>query len=275
MHEKGYPKWADRFLKWYCRTELLEEIQGDLYEIFEHERQQHGLTKARRKFSWNVLRTFRLSTIKRLHPKFRLMPLRSHFKISYRQLIKQKYYSLINILGLAVGFCCCFFIGQFIIQEVSYDKSHPDQQNLFRLLTERSGNDGSEFGIYHNPPLAELAEVNLPEVHNSFRVRAGGSRLVKTAAGSESHHEELFLYVDQSMLSLLDFPLLYGDRQTALSTPNSIVLTEKKARKYFGSENPVGQEIFLSNQPEQPFQVTGVLSNKRPPSHIDYDFYLS
>lgn len=275
MHEKGYPRWADRFLKWYCRTELLEEIQGDLYEIFEHERQQHGLTKARRKFSWNVLRTFRLSTIKRLHPKFRLMSFRSHFKISYRQLIKQKYYSLINILGLAVGFCCCFFIGQFILQELSYDKSHPDRQNLFRLLTERTGNDGSEFGIYHNPPLAELAEVNLPEVQSSFRVRTGGSRLVKTGQGSESHHEDLFLYVDPSILRLLDFPLLYGDTQTALNTPNSIVLTEEKAQKYFGSENPVGKEIFLSNQPEQPFQVTGVVSAKRPPSHIDYDFYLS
>ena len=206
---------------------------------------------------------------------FALCPLRSHFKISYRQLIKQKYYSLINILGLAVGFSCCFFIGQFILQELSYDKSHPDGQHLFRILTERPGNDGSEFGIYHNPPLAELAEANLPEVENSFRVRAGASRLVKTAADAESHHEELFLYVDQSMLTLLDFPLSFGDPNTALSKPNSIVLTEEKARKYFGTENPVGQEFFLSNHPDQPFLVTGVVSDKRPSSHIDYDFYLS
>lgn len=275
MQKKDYPKWADRFLQWYCRPELLEEIQGDLYEIFEHEQHQNGLTKARRKFSWNVLRTFRLSTIKRLHPKFRLMPLRSHLTISYRQLLKQKYYSLINILGLAIGFCCCFFIGQFIHQELNYDKTHPQHQELFRLLTERPGMNSSKFGIYHNPPLAALAEERLPEVFGSFRVRTGGSRLVHAGSRTENHHEELFLYADQSMLDFLDMPLQYGDPRTALSAPNSLILTAEKAEKYFGGDDPIGQEIFLSNQPDEPFIVTGVLKADRPPSHIDFDFYLS
>lgn len=275
MNKPTFPRWADRFLQWYCRSELLEEIQGDLYEIFEHQVQEDGLQKARRRFIWNVLRTLRLSTIKRLHPKYQVMPLRSHFIISYRQLLKQKYYSLINVLGLAIGCCCCFFIGQFISQELSYDKTHTEQYDLYRLLTERDGQGHSEYGIYHNPPLAALAEDHIPEVAHTFRVYTGSSRLVHTAEATKNQHEELFLYADQSMLDLLDMPLQYGDPTSALLAPNSVVLTKQKAQAYFGNENPIGKDLYLSNQPDKPYHVTGVLSNGQPLSHIQYDFYLS
>ena len=115
MASPDLPKWADRFLKWYCRPDLLEEIQGDLYELFDQFEQEEGLAYAKRNFIWNVLRSFRLSTIKKNPIQMNFSPVKSHFKIAYRQLWKQKYHTLINTFGLVIGFACCLLIVSYCL----------------------------------------------------------------------------------------------------------------------------------------------------------------
>ena len=275
MYPSRIPKWADRFLQWYCRADLLEEIQGDLYECFDIRAREKGVAAAKRSFVWDVLRSFRLSTIKKVGPKIFTMSLRSHLKVSYRQLWKQKYYTLINILGLAIGFACCLLIGLYIRHELSYDDHHQETGQLYRLLTQSQRDGRDRYGVYHNPPLAEVLIEDLPEVKNTFRVRTTNSRLLKTGAGAENSYEELLLYVDQQMLQMLHLPFKYGNPSAALKDPFSIVLTEEKAKRYFGNFNPVGKDLYFDNNLERPYRVTGVLAQAPGPSHLQFEFYIS
>lgn len=269
------PKWADRFLQWYCRSDLLEEIQGDIYELFDNRCQKKGLTSAKRLFVWDVLRSFRLSTIKSIHmPSFFYM-FRSNVKIAWRHLLKQKYHSLINVGGLAIGIACCLFIWLYINHELSYDSHYEKADRIYRVLSESSRNGKDRGGVYHNPPFAEVAIDMFPEVENAFRLRTMNSQLVKVKGQTQNIYEERFIYADQSMLDILQIPLKYGELATALKEPNSIVLSERKAKAYFFDENPVGQVIFLDNNMDRPYQITGVLDKVSTPSHIQFDFYLS
>lgn len=275
MKPSNVPKWADRFLQWYCRVDLLEEIQGDLYELFEEQVEQFGLIRARNAFTWNVMRSFRLSTIKKFSNKIWIMPFKSHFKIAYRQLWRQKYYTAVNILGLAIGFACVIFIACYVGRELSYDKLHPAKDQLYRLLTKEPSGIEESKGIYHNPPLAGLFVERFPEIKNGFRVRTTGSRLVQTEANPQNNYEQNLIYADQAMLDLFHYPLKYGDQQSALVKPFSVVLTEEKAEKYFGHSDPVGQKLFLNNNMQRPFTITGVVQQTKALSHLQYDFYLS
>lgn len=275
MNPSNIPKWADRFLKWYCRPDLLEEIQGDLYELFDQFEQEEGTAYAKRNFIWNVFRSFRLSTIKKMQVQMNFSPFKSHFKIAYRQLWKQKYHTLINTLGLVIGFACCLFIGLYVRQELSYDTMHPKNDQLYRLLTHEIEDGQEELWVYHNPPLAGLLEERLPEVGSTFRVMTTESRLVKTGAERSNNYEERLLFADQAMLEMFYFPFKYGNRQAALQEPNSVVLTANKALQYFGEEDPVGKQIFFDNEMDKPFTVTGVIQQTDAKSHMAYDFYLS
>ena len=105
------PHWAERFLKWYCRPELVEEILGDLYELFDLNAQKYSYKKAKRQFVWNVLRSFRLSTIKNIKPDLLTLlihnaMLRNYIKISFRQFAKNKTYLFLNSLGLGIAIAC-------------------------------------------------------------------------------------------------------------------------------------------------------------------------
>ncbi|MEM6376862.1 MAG: permease prefix domain 2-containing transporter, partial [Bacteroidota bacterium] len=275
MLPSNIPKWADRFLKWYCRPDLLEEIQGDLYELFDQFEQKQGLQYAKRNFIWNVLRSFRLSTIKKVSIYMNVMPFKSHFKIAYRQLWKQKYHTLINTFGLVLGFACCLLIGLYIRQELSYDSMHPQKDQLYRLLNHKVKNGKASRSINHNPPLTDLLLEQLPELENTFRVRNTNSRLVKADAETQNSYEEFLLYADQALLDMFYYPLKFGHRSNALTDPYTIILTEEKAKKYFGNGDPVGRQLFLDNNMEVPFTVTGVIKETDAKSHLDYDFYIS
>ena len=275
MRPANIPKWADAFLRWYCRADLIEEIQGDLYELFKITRQESNLKTARRQFTWNVMRSFRRSTIRKPSPNINNMPIKSHFKVAIRLLWKQKSYTIINTLSLALGFACCVFISIYILNEFSYDTKHPNNDRLYRLLSRYVWDGEESRGIYHNPPLAELLKDNLPEIENAFRVRTTDSRLVKTGEGAQNSYEQFLIYADQELLEMFHLPLKYGDPSNALEEPFTVVLTEDKAEKYFGKINPLGQSIYLNNQMDQPYRVTGVIAQTKVPSHLQYDFYLS
>ena len=116
------PKWADKFLEWYCRPELLEEIQGDIYELYDKRCEKKSQAEANRRFVWDVFRSFRPSTIKHIQFNFVPIMLRTNFKIAIRQLLKQKMYSSIKIGGFALGVAACILIALFVIDELSYDK---------------------------------------------------------------------------------------------------------------------------------------------------------
>src|SRR4051812_16516395 len=131
------PKWIDRFLEWYCRPDLLDEIQGDAYELF-YRTAKDNRRKANLYFIWNVLRFFRWRNIRRNNKTYyssqvSFSMLKNYFKIGWRNLMRKKAFSMINIIGLAIGLTCFLLIASFIYDELNYDRYAAQYKNIYRV----------------------------------------------------------------------------------------------------------------------------------------------
>ena len=277
---KRPPQWAERFIEWYCRPELLEEIQGDLHEVFFEKLEEGGINHANRQYIWNVIRSFRFSTV-RYPKKIVTIMLKSDFKIALRTIRRNKGYSAIKLGGLVLGMIACILIGLFIRDELSYDQTYPDKEQIFRVYFDWNAEGKTLHGTSMPPPLARTLVSEFPEVieagrFNAFWTLEGpGNNQFRPADQAHNTYEKGFVYADQEILDIFQFPMLYGDPGSALSEPNSIVLSEEKAKKYFPNENPLGKLIILNEKTDHPFKITGVLAETTDKSHIPYDFYLS
>ena len=132
--ENQPPKYAHRFLRWFCREDFLDEIEGNLIELFEADHQDHP-QKARRAFIWQVLLHFRPDFIKsfQLSPVMNTGLIKNYFKVTWRHLWQNKSYTAINIGGLTLGFTCFLLISLFIQYEFSFDRHHEDADQIYRV----------------------------------------------------------------------------------------------------------------------------------------------
>jgi len=193
----------------------------------------------------------------------------NYFKIALRQIKRQKGYSFINISGLAVGMACCILILLWVQDEFSYDKFHENADHICRVIKIwRKG----EIAHYATTPapLAQALKEDIPEISNSARFDPAGQMTV--AYDKKVFYENNVAYADPSYFELFTFPFTKGDPRTALSNPNSIVLTENMAHKYFGAEDAVGKTLRINNQYD--FLVTGVMKNIPRNSHMQFDFLI-
>ena len=205
---------------------------------------------------------------------------KSYFKISWRNLVRNKVYSLINIAGLAIGLAVGFLIYQYVQVELSYDRFHANADRIYRLPISYSGSFSSlRPSATTHPAMGPMLKADLPEVQDFTRlVRA--SLFIPAATVSYTKgdgvpvifNEEKVYLADPAFLTLFSFPLTGGDAKTALNEPNSIVITERIAEKYFGSDDPLGKILQLN---QQDFKVTGVLANIPVNSHLQFDMLLS
>ena len=274
------PEWADRFLTWYCRPELLEEIQGDVHELFYLRAASMGLAAARGRFIWDVLRSFRLSTVKHFHPELSTIMFRSHFKIAYRHLLRQKFFSTIKIGGFALGIAACLLIGLFIRDELSYDDHYPEGDRIYRAIMVYDDPEGMIKGVHFPAPFAQVLKADYPEIQQTGRYLAStlfgaGSKQIRRKDQDKNTYEEGFIFADQELLDILGVPFVYGDPAQALAQPHSLVITQNKAEKYFPGENPVGKVMILNNDVSKPFTIGGVIEDFPDQSHIRYDFLMT
>jgi len=271
------PKWANRFLEWFCHPHLLEEIQGDAYELFERRCKKEGIRVARRRFIWDVLRSFRLSTIKNINPT--PIMLRNNFKTAFRQIKRQKFYSAINITGLALGIACCMLIALYIKDELSYDKQHTNIDNLYRISLDINLGEWESKSNAIPPILPKTMVEEIPEVVKIARLNPyfenAGTNLVKREGAINNKFEENFVYADQSFFELFDLPLIFGDKANLLTEPQTIVITKKIADKYYPHQDPMGQTLILNNDANQSFKITGVIQNIPDQSHFHFDFFIA
>jgi putative ABC transport system permease protein len=182
---------------------------------------------------------------------------RNYLTVAVRNLVRHKVYSLINILGLAIGMACCILILLFVQDEFSYDRYHEKAEQIYRVLGPRTCF-----------PLGAVARDALPEVIEMVRFTFKWERLV--GYGEKRFKEPNFIYADPNIFEVFSFPLLKGDPQNALKGPFSVVITEKTAQKYFGHEDPMGKVISVEN--EHDYTVTGVLKEIPHNSHFRFDF---
>lgn len=274
------PKWADKFLEWYCHPDLLEEIQGDAYELFEKRIKKKGQKAARRHFIWDVLRSFRWSTIRNFNLKISPMLLKSNFKIAFRQLAKQKMYSTIKIGGFALSIAACLLIALFIKDELSYDKHYQHKDQLYRVIGIFNYNGEILKGVHFPAPFAKVLKDDFPEVKevgrfNSSELFGAGNREVRQEEGEQNAYEEGFVYMDQKLLEILEIPILTGDPKKVLAEPNTVVISKSKADKYFPNENPLGKKLILDNIEDDPLVIGGVMANFPTSSHLNFDFLIT
>ncbi|MFO7445786.1 MAG: FtsX-like permease family protein [Ignavibacteriaceae bacterium] len=198
--------------------------------------------------------------------------IKNYFKIAVRNLKRNKIYSVINIGGLSAGFACCLLIFYFIDHEYTYDKFHIDSDNIYRITTEVYNESGGLNKMINTPPALVPALRGLfPEVDNTTRLRYTMRTLLQK--DDNSFYETNGFYADSVFFDVFSFELKEGSQSSVLDEPNSIVLTEAMAAKYFGKTNPVGEFLIMNNN--TPLKVTGILNSIPTNSHIQFDFLIS
>ncbi len=205
---------------------------------------------------------------------------KNYLKIAFRQLLKQKMYSIIKIGGLALSIAACLLIALYIRDEMSYDK-YPDAKRIFRLTGEYNNNGKLETGADWPAPMAKALKQDFPEVEKTGRLMphelfyGAGSNEIRRADKVQNNYEEKFTYADQAILDILQVPMICGSREHALTEPNTMVISKKIADKYFPKENPLGKIMILNNDLTRPYKIGGVIADFPTTSHIQYDFLLT
>jgi len=202
--------------------------------------------------------------------------IQNYIKIAWRNLVRNKVSSIINIGGLAIGLACVLLIGMYVKDELGYDRFFKDANRIYRVNThEKTGND--EFVAGHTPPPVGAALMsNFPEVESYTRIFLPGDEVVHYLDNGQRHSltEKSLLSVDSNFLQFFSYPLLAGDPKTCLNGPNYIVLTEKAAKKYFGDASPIGKNLVFDEY-AKPFTVTAVLKDLPEQSSLQFDVLQS
>jgi putative ABC transport system permease protein len=195
--------------------------------------------------------------------------IRNYLKIAWRNLYKQKVFSLIHILGLTMGITVCLMIFLYIMNEFSVDKFHKQGKNIYRVMR---GFDPAKPRVpYLSGPYAPALLNDYPQdIKMAVRVSPQNNLV---SFGEKAFNEKKVYAVDASFFKLFTFPLLKGDAATALDNPNSVVLTETTAKKYFGSaDNAMGKVVQFDKQLN--LKVTGIAKDVPSNSHLDFDLVM-
>lgn len=272
------PQWADRFLEWYCNPAMLEEVQGDAYELFQMRLKEEGAFSARRKFIWDVIRFFRWSYIKRtkkIYTSNSLIMISSYFKLGIRTAIRNGLTSSINLVGLSVGLGVAITIFAFIDYQFHMDSFHKNQLRIYQItnIVKEVTEDLNECNWGDSPMLlGPMLKQDNPAIESFTRIEYGSGSL----RYNESVFNESIWFVDSDFLSMFSFKVLYGNPQ-ALKKKNEIVITQGMSEKYFGKRNPVGEvfSIKFSNEAKEEFVVGAVLEALPGNSSLHFDNLIS
>jgi putative ABC transport system permease protein len=194
----------------------------------------------------------------------------SYLKTAWRKMKRQKGYAFINIASLAVGLAGALFIWLWVQDELSFDRFHANTATLFRVEQDQIGGQGTFHVNVTQYPMGPAIQEAIPEIKRAVRYGRASGLLVRY--GDKTFFEDQVRAVDPGFFESFTFPLVRGDRATALSGPGSIVLTEEMARKYFGSEDPVGKTLIVNNT--HSMAVTGVARNVPADSTITFDMLV-
>ncbi len=270
------PKWADKFLQWYCRPDLLEEIQGDAYELF-YRQVQINRSKANLSFVWNILRFFRLKNIRKINSSISnsiitVGMVKNIFKVALRNFLRQPGHSFLNVLGLTVSFVAAFFIFLWVTYEYSYDRFHSEPEKIFKVLSHVEANGGLET---YDAAEAGMDVTSIPEVAEKAIVITGTRWPNELCFRPEGKSNECVylngIYTENSFLSIFNNPIISGD-QNPLKNPTRISISENMSNLLYGSEDPIGKIIKIDDH----FEVTiaSVFQNSPSNSSLQFEFML-
>ena len=205
-------------------------------------------------------------------------------RIAWRHLLKQKVYSSIKIGGFALGIAACVLIALFVKDELSYDQHFEAKDQVYRVVNQFKGEGELERWAWFPAPTAKALATDFPEIEQAGRLLntqlfGAGVNEIKLHDKPQIFHENGFAYIDPGMIDILEIKLLQRNGPKALSNPNTLLISEEKARKYFSNEDPIGKTItlqgnVLDNTSDRTYTITGVVETKEA-SHFRYDFFMT
>ena len=197
--------------------------------------------------------------------------LKNYLKITLRNISRNKMYSALNIVGLAIGLACCILILLYVHDELSYDRFHDNADSIYRVVPTVATSERTMYMAVNAHVQGPMLKNEFPEVLEYVRFSSYRERVIEYE--NISFSEERFLYADDSVFSVFSFDMILGNPKEALVNPNTIVITEEMAEKYFGTDDPMGKSLKINYNAL--FTVTGVIKNIPSASHIKPDFLAS
>lgn len=287
------PRWADQLLELFCAPHLLEEIQGDLYERFERQVQLFGAKHARQQYIWGVLSFLKPFALKRKpnpfpkSPLFHPAMLQNQFKIAWRNLWKHKTTAAINLLGLTLGISACLALGVIIHFELSFDRFHPDQERIYRVVGQ------AKFGPNPTPapmgfvpravPAALREEIKGLETVASFHNLESQVRVPRKGQADKifpgrdmSKDQAQIIIAEQTYFDIFQYEWLAGDPEAALNEPFRVILTQPKAQFYFGPGKPqsfIGRELIYRDSVR--VTVSGIITPWAERTDLGFTDFIS
>ncbi len=271
---KHPPRWADRFLEWYCHPDLLEDIQGDLYEMYERKIALKRPLLANMLFIWYVFRSFRPGAIKKFQGnKNSITMTGNNFKIAFRVMLRDKFNTFLNLGGLAIGVACFILLGFFAKRELSFDRFHAKSDKIYRVwLKEVYAEDKIFFNSTTPIRFENLLEEHFGEVETAVQLLPQNYLVGR----GDDRDNEVVTIVSPEFFEVFDFQLTKGNSSQPLTSPGAMVISESHAVKYFGSDDPIGRVIPVEIGDEiRDFNVTAVFEDIRTESSIQFNMAIS
>lgn len=201
---------------------------------------------------------------------WRALMLKNYFRTALRNFLRHKGYSVINMAGFSIGMACCLLILVYVRHELSYDRYHKDAQRIYRIAQDIRSQTSSRDFAYVSPMVAPTLKAEYPQVETAARAIPASSRLVKRE--ETIFYEDRFIYADQELFDIFTIPFISGNPREALTRPQTLVISQKMAHKYFGRANPLGKTLIIN---DTEYEVTGVVANSPDNTHLKYDLIAS
>jgi putative ABC transport system permease protein len=267
------PRVAQRFIEWYCKPRLAEDLIGDLNEYFERNVKSMGPRRAKLVYFIDAIKFFRVYTVRA--PKFanvliNWIMIGSYIKTSVRNIARNKLFSTINIAGLAISMSVGLLLIAFILDLLSYDKFNEKGNRIYRISSHAKFKEG----------YSDKFATTSVKIRNLIEEKVSGVEelaMIRTEFSGDANIDGNFvpltgIYAGPSMFRVFTLPMLKGDAATALTKPYSIVLTESSAKKLFGLEEPINKTVHFDSLD---YQVTGVLKDVPFFSHFQFESLVS
>lgn len=284
------PKWADRFLRWFCSEELLEEIQGDLHEAFHHRLAEKGLFNAKWTFARDVFQFFGPYAFEKYSRTKQFIPmLDNYFKIALRNILHRKSFTFINFLGLGIGICAVMLIGLYLQHEYAFDRHIPNHEQVYRLHSKYR--DQTYTNMHFADYYGSEAEVQLRLIQHleadpsvlaachfvPSHTAIGGGDQYYVQIGDQRFIAENVLYTNtgQQFQSIFPQTFLQGTPASAFSQFNQVIITEKLAQQWFGrawaETSWIGTPLEIR---DEIYTLAGVIANPLSQQHFDFDWIV-
>lgn len=267
-------RWAESLLHRWVGRAYTEEFLGDLDEMYQDRLLARGKFIAEGMY-WvdtiHLIFGFSSTVKKQSHSMFPS----NMIKIAWRSAVRQKQFTMLNLLGLTLGIATCLAIGLYVYEESTYDRFHANGERIYRINQPMIWGNWNEQMSSIGPGVTEAIRTDIPDFEEVTRILYVGEQLMTVTNNDEAIHfsESKYFVAEDNFFKVFSFPFLQGDPNTALKEANSIVITASTAKRYFGDADPMGKLIDAKSPTgtHTLFTVTGVLADIPTQSHLQFD----